>query len=153
MTERFRPYVTVAAIIECRGKFLLVSEYDEAPYPVYGQPAGHLERGEDPVSGIRREILEETGLDLAPEGLSGIYTYVKENETIQRYCFYVRDDTLPEKLTPHDPDQEILNAGWYSREELKELMPQFRTRLVKLSFEDYFAGFRYPLSILREVRP
>ncbi|MEE3422575.1 MAG: NUDIX domain-containing protein [Succinimonas sp.] len=153
MTERFRPYVTVAAIIECRGKFLLVSEYDEAPYPVYGQPAGHLERGEDPVSGIRREILEETGLDLAPEGLSGIYTYVKENETIQRYCFYVRDDTLPEKLTPHDPDQEILNAGWYSREELKELMPQFRTRLVKLSFEDYFAGSRYPLSILREVRP
>ena len=97
----------------------------------YGQPAGHLERGEDPVSGIRREILEETGLDLAPEGLSGIYTYVKENETIQRYCFYVHDDTLPEKLTPHDPDQEILNAGWYSREELKELMPQFRTRLVK----------------------
>jgi len=153
MTERFRPYVTVAAIIECRGKFLLVSEYDEAPYPVYGQPAGHLERGEDPVSGIRREILEETGLDLAPDGLSGIYTYVKENETIQRYCFYVRDDTLPEKLTPHDPDQEILNAGWYSREELKELMPQFRTRLVKLSFEDYFAGSRYPLSILREVRP
>ena len=92
-------------------------------------------------------------MDLAPEGLSGIYTYVKENETIQRYCFYVHNDTLPEKLTPHDPDQEILNAGWYSREELKELMPQFRTRLVKLSFEDYFAGSRYPLSILREVRP
>ncbi|WP_274967937.1 NUDIX domain-containing protein [Succinimonas amylolytica] len=153
MTERFRPYVTVAAIIECRGKFLLVSEYDEAPYPVYGQPAGHLEGGEDPVAGIRREILEETGLQLNPDGLSGIYTYVKENETIQRYCFYVRDDSLPEILKPHDPDQEILNARWYSREELKELEPQFRTRLVKLSLDDYFAGARYPLSILREVRP
>ena len=42
MAERFRPYVTVAAIIECRGKYALVSEYDEAPYPVFGQPAGHL---------------------------------------------------------------------------------------------------------------
>ena len=68
-------------------------------------------------------------------------------------CVNLSEITLPEKLTPHDPDQEILNAGWYSREELKELMPQFRTRLVKLSFEDYFAGSRYPLSILREVRP
>ncbi len=153
MTERFRPYVTVAAIIECRGKFLLVSEYDEAPYPVFGQPAGHLEGGEDPVAAIRREILEETGLALNPDGLSGIYTYVKENETIQRYCFYVNNDSLPEILKPHDPDQEILSAAWYSREELKDLEPHFRTRLVKRSLEDYFAGARYPLDILREVRP
>ncbi len=153
MPERFRPFVTVAAIIECRGRFLLVSEYDEAPYPVYGQPAGHLEGGEDPIGAARREILEETGLALEPQGLCGIYTYVKDYETIQRFCFYVADDTLPERLAAADPDHEIQTAGWYTREEIEALRPRYRTRLVGRCFEDYFAGKRYPLDILRTIRP
>ena len=118
MAERFRPYVTVAAIIECRGKYILVSEYDEAPYPVFGQPAGHLENKEDLIDAVKREILEETGLKLEPQGLCGIYTYVKDNETIQRYCFYVVNDTLPENLTARDPDEDIQTVAWYSREEI-----------------------------------
>ncbi len=153
MTERFRPFVTVAAIISCRGKYLLVSEYDEAPYPVFGQPAGHLEGREDLVEAVEREIFEETGLKLHPEGLSGIYTYVKDNETIIRYCFYLNDDSLPEELIPQDPDHDILTARWYTKEELQGLKDKFRTRLVRLSFEDYFKGDRYPLSILKTVRP
>ena len=153
MAERFRPYVTVAAIIECRGKYILVSEYDEAPYPVFGQPAGHLENKEDLIDAVKREILEETGLKLEPQGLCGIYTYVKDNETIQRYCFYVVNDTLPENLTARDPDEEIQTVAWYSREEIAGLKSKYRTRLVKHCFDDYFAGKRYPLDILKTIRP
>lgn len=153
MTERFRPYVTVAAIIECRKKFLLVSEYDEDPDPVFGQPAGHLEANEDLIEAITREIKEEAGLDLSPQGLCGIHTYVKNNVTIQRYCFYAVDDTLPETLTPEDPDHDIVSAKWYTKEELKELEPHFRTRLVKACFNDYFGGKRFSLDLLTTVKP
>jgi phosphatase NudJ len=153
MSERFRPYVTVACIIECRNKFLLVSEYDEAPHPVYGQPAGHLEKKEDLLEACIREIKEEAGLDLKPQGLSGIYTYVKENETIMRFCFYVHDDTLPDDLLANDPDEDILSAKWYSKEELNNLKDKFRTRLVKQCFDDYFAGNRFPLNILTTILP
>lgn len=153
MTERFRPFVTVAAIIECRDKFIMVSEYDEAPYPVYGQPAGHLEANEDLLEAVKREIHEETGLNLEPQGLSGIYTYVKEGETIQRFCFYVKDDSLPEKLCADDPDHDILSAKWYSKEEILELKAKFRTRLVNHCFKDYFAGCRYPLDMFTTIHP
>src|SRR5262249_8754690 len=34
---------------------------------------GILERDEDIVAGLRREIREETGLDTRPDGLSGVY--------------------------------------------------------------------------------
>ncbi len=153
MSERFRPYVTVAAIIECRGKFLMVSEFDEAPYPVYGQPAGHLEAKEDLIQAVKREINEETGLNLEPQGISGIYTYVKDNETIQRFCFYVVDNTLPEELVPNDPDNDIKGAKWYTKEEIDNLKDKFRTRLVKHCFKDYFAGKRYPLDIFTTILP
>ncbi len=153
MSERFRPFVTVACIIECRNKFILVSEYDEAPYPVYGQPAGHLEAKEDLIGACMREIKEETGLTLTPQGLSGIYTYVKDYETIMRFCFYVKDDTLPEGLTATDPDGEILTAKWYSKEEILELKSKYRTRLVGHCFNDYFANKRYPLSLLTTIVP
>ena len=153
MAERFRPYVTVAAIIECRGKYALVSEYDEAPYPVYGQPAGHRENREDLIDAVKREMREETGLNLEPQGLCGIYTYVKDNETIQRFCFYTVNNDLPEELTANDPDQDIQTAGWYTREEIEKLKPQYRTRLVKHCFDDYFAGNRYPLDILKTIKP
>lgn len=153
MTKRFQPFVTVAAIIECRGKFLLVSEYDEAPEPVYGQPAGHLEKEEDLIQAVTREIKEETGLNLKPQGLSGIYTYVKDYETIQRYCFYIVDNTLPEELTPNDPDHDIIKAAWYTKNEIELLKPHFRTRLVNNCFQDYWAGKRYPLELLTTVLP
>ncbi len=153
MSERFRPYVTVAAIIECRNKFILVSEYDEAPYPVFGQPAGHLEAKEDLIGAIKREIHEEAGLDLEPQGLCGIYTYVKDYETIQRYCFYVKDDTLPDNLVSDDPDHDILTAKWYSRDEIEQLKDKYRTRLVGICFKDYFAGKRYPLDLLTTIVP
>ncbi|MGN1393091.1 MAG: NUDIX domain-containing protein [Succinivibrionaceae bacterium] len=151
MAERFRPYVTVAAIIECRNKFIMVSEIDDRPYPVFGQPAGHLEAKEDLVEAVSREILEETGLQLEPQGLCGIYTYVKEYETIQRYCFYVKNDLLPDKLVSNDPDHDILSAKWYTKEEIINLESYFRTRLVKICFKDYWEGKRFSLDILTTI--
>ena len=81
MSTRFQPFVTVAAIIECRGKFLLVSEYDEAPDPVYGQPAGHLEKQEDLIEAVTREIKEETGFNLEFELCSVQENFTEKDNT------------------------------------------------------------------------
>ncbi len=58
--------VPVTAAIEKDGKFLLVKRSDnEANYPgkwIY--PGGKVEKGEDAIQGLLREIKEETGLEV-----------------------------------------------------------------------------------------
>src|SRR6478735_2627037 len=70
--ERWKPSVTVAAVIEEQGRFLLVEE--ETPEGLMlNNPAGHLDAGESPLQAVVREALEETARDFVPEALLGIY--------------------------------------------------------------------------------
>ena len=63
--QRWKPSVTVAAIIEQEGRFLLVEE--ETPEGLkLNNPAGHLEAGESLLQGVVREALEETGCHFVP---------------------------------------------------------------------------------------
>ncbi|HEX9082550.1 MAG TPA: NUDIX domain-containing protein, partial [Holophagaceae bacterium] len=66
--------LTVAAVIERQGRFLVVEETDGvSPERVFNQPAGHVEPGESLVDAVRREVKEETGLAFTPTALVGIY--------------------------------------------------------------------------------
>ena len=59
--------LTVAAIIEREGRFLVVEETDGvSPERVLNQPAGHVDPGEDVLTAVIRETREETGLDFTP---------------------------------------------------------------------------------------
>ena len=72
MSQRWKPSVTVAAVIERQGRYLLVEEHTRAGLRL-NTPAGHLEAGESPEQGAVREALEETGHRFTPEALLGIY--------------------------------------------------------------------------------
>ena len=63
--ERWKPSVTVAAVIEEGGRFLLVEE--ETPEGLQlNNPAGHLDPGESPLQAVVREALEETARPFEP---------------------------------------------------------------------------------------
>ena len=70
-TERFRPSVTVAAVIERDGRYLLIEEHTPEGLRL-NNPAGHLEPGESPLQGVVREALEETARPFVPEALVGV---------------------------------------------------------------------------------
>ena len=70
----FRPNITVAAVIRWKDCFLLVEERDHGRQ-VFNQPAGHLEAGENLIEAVRREVKEETGLSITPDGWLGAYLY------------------------------------------------------------------------------
>jgi hypothetical protein len=59
MNRVWKPNVTVAALIERDGRFLLVEEETEDGLR-FNQPAGHLDEGESLVAACAREALEET---------------------------------------------------------------------------------------------
>jgi 8-oxo-dGTP pyrophosphatase MutT (NUDIX family) len=146
---RWTPRVSVAAIVERDGRFLVVEERIEGR-DVLNQPAGHLEDGESLLAAAVRETLEETAWHFLPEGLTGIYRYRAAGRglTFLRFCFYGT-------VTGHEPqrtlDAEIQRVTWVSRDELARHRDKLRTPMVLRCIDDYLAGARYPLALLTDL--
>ncbi len=144
----WKPNVTVAAVIEQNGKYLLVEEIPRGAEIKLNQPAGHLEAGESILQACSREVLEETGHSFRPEVLTGIYhwTCASNGTTYLRFTFSGR-------ITGFDParklDTGIVRATWFSIEEIREKQAIHRTPLVMQCITDYLAGKNYPLDILQ----
>lgn len=139
--------VTVAAIIERQGRFLLVEEESQGRR-VFNQPAGHLEEGESIIQAVIREVKEETGHEFQPEGLVGIYRLVLENGlTFIRFCFRgrVEPDTSSQ---PQDAD--ILACHWLTAEDIRHCIAMHRSPLVMQCLEDSLSGNNFSLKLLNE---
>ncbi|MCR5536722.1 MAG: NUDIX domain-containing protein [Succinivibrio sp.] len=153
MSQRFKPYATVAIIIEHDHKFLIVEEVndDQNNRPVFGMPAGHVEAKETILEAALREAREECGCEVSLEHLIGVYEYVKDQETIYRFCFSAKLQQIPSHLQSQDPDAEITAVKWYSKEEIYARREDWRTRLVGVCFDDYFKGIRFPLNVFKTI--
>src|SRR5256885_5523835 len=68
------PDVTVAAVTETAGRFLVVEERINHRL-VFNQPAGHVERGETLFAAVVREGREETAWRFEPPALLGGYPW------------------------------------------------------------------------------
>ncbi|MGQ0547436.1 MAG: NUDIX hydrolase [Betaproteobacteria bacterium] len=140
----WKPSVTVAAVIERDGKFLLVEERIEGRL-VLNQPAGHLDPGESLADACRREVLEETAHRFEPTGLVGVYRwhYPEKDVTFLRFCF---KGTVGEaKDVPLD--KEIVRLHWLTPEEIRARKAQHRSPLVQKCVEDFLAGRDFPLEL------
>ena len=142
----WKPHVTVAAVLERDGKFLLVEEETDDGVR-YNQPAGHLECGESLSEAAIREALEESAYTFDPQYLVGIYNWRNEakNVTYLRFAF-------GGEITGFDPsrplDDGILAARWLTLDEIRVLGPRHRSPLILRCIEDFLAGKRYPLDLL-----
>lgn len=142
----WKPSVTVAAVIERQGKFLLVQERIDGQL-VLNQPAGHLDPGESLLAACRREVLEETAQRFEPTGLVGIYRWrhAAKDVTFLRFCFRGR---VGEADSSRKLDSEIVALHWLSLDELKHRKAEHRSPLVQKCVEDYLAGRHFPLELL-----
>jgi 8-oxo-dGTP pyrophosphatase MutT (NUDIX family) len=142
----WKPNVTVAAVIERDGKFLLVEE-ETSQGVRYNQPAGHLEADESLLAAVVREALEESAYHFVPQYLLGIYHWhsTESNTTYLRFAF-------TGAIIGHEADRPldtgILQAAWLTPDEIRALQARHRSPLVLHCMEDYLAGKRYPLELL-----
>ena len=150
MDQRWKPSVTVAAIIERDGRFLLVEEETSEGLKL-NNPAGHLDAGESPVQGCARETLEETAHIFRPTELLGIYLSRVQRDSTGEDITYLRFAFRGE-LGDHDPkrplDEGIVRTLWMTAEEIRASVPRHRSPLLLRCVEDYLAGVRYPLSVV-----
>ena len=140
------PSVTVAAIIERDGKFLLVEEEVDGRR-VLNQPAGHLDPGESLAAACAREVLEETAHRFVPTGLVGIYRwhYAPQDVTFLRFCFSGKITGIE---SDRPLDKEIVRLHWLTGEELMSRKSEHRSPLVQKCVEDFLAGREFPLEVL-----
>jgi 8-oxo-dGTP pyrophosphatase MutT (NUDIX family) len=147
MDRIWKPNATVAAVIERDGRFLLVEEETSDGLRL-NQPAGHLDPGESLVEAAVRETLEETAHNFAPRALVGIYQWPRPEGdlTYLRFAF-------SGEVSGHQPgralDAGIVRALWLSTEEIRASTARHRSPLVLQCVEDYLAGRRYPLELIR----
>lgn len=147
--ERWTPRVTVAAVVEHEGRFLLVEEQTSEGLRL-NQPAGHLEPGETLTDAVVRETLEEAALTLVPDALVGVYmTHIDRSDggaaTYLRFTFCGRHQVPNE---PRALDTGIVRTLWLTPDELHGCRARHRTPLVMRSVEDYLAGRRFPLDFV-----
>ncbi|MEN6586590.1 MAG: NUDIX hydrolase [Sulfuricella sp.] len=142
----WKPHVTVAAVIERNGKFLLVEEETDDG-PLFNQPAGHWEPGETLTDGVIREAQEETAYAFTPQSLLGIYSWhhPRKDITYLRFAF-------TGSVGAHDPQQSldtgIIRAVWLTLDEMRATRSRHRSPLVLQCVEDYLAGRRFPLDLI-----
>ncbi len=150
MTERWKPSVTVAAIIEQDGRFLLVEEHTPEGLRL-NNPAGHLDPGESPEEGCAREALEETAHAFTPTALVGVYLSRFQRPATGEDITYLRF-AFCGTLGAHDParplDQGIVRTVWMTPQEVRESTARHRSPLVLRCMEDYLAGQRHPLALV-----
>jgi ADP-ribose pyrophosphatase YjhB (NUDIX family) len=150
MNMRWKPSVTVAAIIERDGRFLLVEE--ETPEGLkLNNPAGHLDPGESPAEGCAREALEETTHAFRPTHLLGIYLSrfqrpqtdgSVEDITYLRFAFA---GELGAVVPGRQLDTGILRTVWMTPDEIRASAARHRSPLLVRCMEDHLRGQRYPM--------
>lgn len=148
MSERiWKPNVTVAALIEDRGRFLLVEEHTSAGL-MLNQPAGHLEEGESLVEACAREAMEETAHPFTPRELVGIYHWRRPDGEVTYLRFAFAGDA-GEQIAGRALDEGIVRAVWMTPDEIEASRHRHRSPLVSACVQDWLAGIRLPLSALR----
>ena len=150
MDTRWKPSVTVAAIIERNGRYLLVEEHTHEGLRL-NNPAGHLDPGESPAQGAARETLEETAHPFTPTALVGVYLSRLQREASGEDITYLRFAYCGE-LGPQEPgralDDGIVRTLWMTADEVRASVSRHRSPLVLRCIENHLAGQRFPLALV-----
>lgn len=148
--ERWKPSVTVAAVIEEGGRFLLVEE--ETPEGLMlNNPAGHLDPGESPLEAVVREALEETARNFVPEALLGVYMARFQRPARAQDVTYLRlafTGRVGEAIAGRALDKGIVRTLWMTIDELRASTDRQRSPLVLQCVEDHILGRRLPLGAI-----
>ena len=154
MNTRWKPSVTVAAIIERDGRYLLIEEHTPEGLRL-NNPVGHLDPGEAPDLGCAREAFEETTHRFTPTDLVGIYMsrfhrparqgHDAEDVTYLRFAFC---GVLGPQVPGAQLDHGIERTLWMTPDEVRANNHRLRSPLVLRCIEDHALGQRFPLGLV-----
>lgn len=117
-----RPVLGVGAIILDRDRVLLVKRGREPRKGLWSIPGGALELGESLTEGVRREVREETALDVRVLGLVEVFEWVeRDGEGRIRYHYVVTDYHCESLGGSPRADDDASDVRWVKRSALADL--------------------------------
>ena len=93
-----------AIIFDSQKRALLCHRRD---YDFWNLPGGGLEKGEAPWESVVREVKEETGLDVKPERIVGVYSKPEKDEIVFSFACKITGGNI--KLTEEADKIEYFN--------------------------------------------
>lgn len=127
MTELPRHSVSVTGIVFREdGRVLAIQRCDDGRWV---PPGGVLELAETPSEGVAREVLEETGIKIQAEQLTGVYKNMRRGVvTLAFRCTVIGGDT--------HPTDEARRVAWLTLDEAKNDMVEARAVRVTDALSD-----------------
>lgn len=115
--------IIVGGVIKKDNKYLLVQEAQEKCRGKWNIPAGHLDPNESVFEGAKREIFEESGLEVELTGIALIGNRVMEDDELLGLVFSTEITGGEIKINPG----EILDIKWFTYDEILNMKDELRT--------------------------
>lgn len=132
------PTPTTDVVIHHPDKGIVIIKRKNEPFG-YALPGGFIDDGEQAENAARREMLEETGLDVELKGLLGVYsTPDRDPRQHTLSVVFVGEAKNPDAI--HEGD-DAASARFYRLDELPAPMAFDHARIIS-DFRDYLGGAR-----------
>ena len=133
-----RPIVGVGGVVIHRGRVLLVRRGGEPLKGEWSIPGGVVELGEDLAQAARRELKEETGLEVKPLELLAVFDRIHRHGRRVKYHFVIVDFACRLKRGRLNPASDVLDARWVRRQDLPQYNLTDRATAVVLQAYEFF---------------
>jgi 8-oxo-dGTP diphosphatase len=132
-----RPVVGVGGVVIADGRALLIRRGNPPLEGEWSIPGGTLEAGETLIEGVRRELLEETGLDVRVGELIEVFERIFPDGTGKpKYHFVILDYLCEWVRGEARAGSDVTDVAWAEEKELeKYALTPTATRVIRKAFE------------------
>ena len=118
------PKVAVVVLVSGSDKLLFVKRGAEPQIGKWCFPGGYVDRGEEVTAAARREVREETGLEVGITSLIGVYSLPSNPVIVIAYSGAVKCGDLT-------PGTDADDAGWFNISNLPELAFPHNVKIIE----------------------
>jgi ADP-ribose pyrophosphatase YjhB (NUDIX family) len=122
-------------VVVHRHRALLIRRGSEPLKGEWSIPGGMLELGEELAEGVRRELKEETGLEVEPLEIVAAFDRITREGKRVKYHYVIVDYVCRRKRGRLKPASDVVDARWVRREDLpKYHLTEMATKVILESF-------------------